>query len=371
MDFADESRPPNGGTPPHSMRPLTFLCLLLAATAGCKKRSAAGGPPPGFATQVIAVKAERAPVVDTLSIVGTVLANESVEIKAQVGGAVQRLHFEEGQQVAQDALLIELDAGKIAASLAQAEANLRLAETKWERVQELVKTKAVSQQEADEARSTYDAARANGELFRQQLKDTRITAPFAGVIASRLVSPGQVVAAQQSLASLADVDPVKVEGSVPERFLSRAKTGQKFDFRVAAYPGEEFAGEVYFIAPQVDPVNRTGMVKARVPNPEGKLKPGMFATVALTLKVKDDAVVIPEAALMPQGDATLVVIVDEQMAAQMRPVRTGLRTAGRVEIVEGLKGGETVVVEGWQKVRPGGKVKLAPAEAAAPYTVGK
>ena len=190
-------------------------------------------------------------------------------------------------------------------------------------------------------------------------------------MASRLVSRGQVVAAQQSLASLADVDPVKVEGSVPERFLSRAKTGQKFDFRVAAYPGEDFAGEVYFIAPQIDPVNRTGLIKARVPNPEGKLKPGMFATVDLTLKVREDAVVIPEAALMPQGDATMVVIVDEQMTAQIRPVRTGLRTAGRVEIIEGLKGGETVVVEGWQKTRPGGKVKLAPEAAAAPYVAGK
>ena len=351
------------------MRPLTFLCLLLAATAGCKKKSAGGGPPAGFATQVIAVKAGREPVTDTLSIVGTVLANESVEIKAQVGGAVEKLHFEEGQQVGQDALLIELDGGKIAASLAQADANLRLAETKWERVQELVKTKAVSQQESDEAHSIYDAARANAELFRQQLRDTKIKAPFAGVMASRLVSPGQVVAAQQSLASLADVDPVKVEGSLPERFLSRAKTGQKFDFHVAAYPGEDFAGEVYFIAPQIDPVNRTGMVKARVPNPEGKLKPGMFATVHLTLKVKEDAVVIPEAALMPQGDATMVVIVDAEMTAQIRPVRVGLRSAGRVEIVEGLKGGETVVVEGWQKARPGGKVKLAPAEAAAPYLV--
>jgi membrane fusion protein, multidrug efflux system len=358
-----------GPIPLLRMRFSALLVLAIATFAGCKKRGGAGGPPPGFATQVVAVKAGHQPVTEALSIVGSVLANEAVDIKSEVGGTVEKIHFEEGQRVEAGALLVELDAGKVGASLAQAEANLNLAQLKWDRVQDLLKTRAVSQQEADEGRSGFDSATANVQLFREQLKDTQIRAPFAGVLGERMVSPGQVIAAEQKLTFLADIDPVKVEGSVPERFLSRVAVGQKFVFHVAAYPGEDFEGEVYFIAPQIDAANRTGLVKARVANPDGKLKPGMFATVDLALEVKKDAVVIPEAALMPQGDTTMVVIVDADMKAQLVPVKPGIRTGGRVEILEGLKGGETVVVEGWQKTRPGGAVMLAPPDAASPYAL--
>ena len=169
------------------------------------------------------------------------------------------------------------------------------------------------------------------------------------------------------LTMIADLDPVKVELNVPERFISRVAEGQKIELMVAAFPGEKFVGEVYFIAPQLDPTNRTGLVKAKVANSNLRLKPGMFASLDLTLKVKDQAVVIPEAALMPQGDRVMVYVVDEQMTAQLRPVKPGLRQAGRVEIMEGIKEGETVVVEGWQKARPGGKVRLAPSALASPY----
>jgi membrane fusion protein (multidrug efflux system) len=199
------------------------------------------------------------------------------------------------------------------------------------------------------------------------MKDTRILAPFSGVIGARMISPGQVIAPQQMLTMIADLDPVKVELNVPERFMSRVANGQKIELTVAAFPAEKFVGEVYFIAPQLDPVNRTGLVKAKVANSDLRLKPGMFASLDLTLKVNDEAVVIPEAALMPQGDHIMVYVVDEQMTAQLRPVKPGLRQAGRVEIVEGIKEGETVVIEGWQKARPGGKVRLAPSALALPY----
>lgn len=349
------------------LRIVPLLVPLALACSGCKRQNAAGGPPPGMATQVVAVKAAREPVVESLSLVGTVRANEAVEIKAQLSGIVERIHFTEGQRVEKGAPLIDIDAGKIAASLAHAEAQLKLADSKFERAKELLQTKAVSQQELDEARALFDAGRANVELYRQQLRDTKILAPFAGIIGARMISPGQVIAPQQMLTSIADLDPVKVELNVPERFMSRAEAGQKIELSVAAFRGEKFTGEVYFIAPQIDPVNRTAMVKAQVGNSDLRLKPGMFASLDLTLKVKDDAVVIPEASLMPQGDTVMVYVVDAEMNAQLRPVKTGLRQAGRVEILEGLKGGETVVVEGWQKTRPGGKVKLAPAEATAPY----
>ncbi len=351
------------------------LCALLAVTlilsvSACKKSAKGpGGPPGGFAAQVVAVKAGKQPVTETLSIVGNVMANETVDLKPEVDGRVVAINFEEGQRVEAGQLLVEINSGETEARLAEAEANQQLAQSKWDRSKELLQTRAVSKQEADESKATYDMTAAKVSQMREMLRNMKVKAPFAGVIGARHISPGQVVTKSTTIATLADFDLVKIEGNVPERLLAQAKVGQKIEISIAAFPGETFDGEVYFIAPQVDPVNRTGLVKAKVTNADLRLKPGMFASAELTLKVRENAVVIPEAALMPEGEHFSVFIVDDAMTAQVRPVKPGVRIAGRVEILEGLSGGETVVVEGWQKARPGGKVKLAPEEKAAPYAV--
>jgi membrane fusion protein, multidrug efflux system len=353
---------------------LRIVVFSLAAVllAACGKKGA-GGPPGGFATQVVAVKAAREPITEQLRVVGTVLANETVNLQPEADGRVTAIHFDEGQRVEPGQLLVELDSTETQARLAEAEANARLAQSKWDRAQELLRNKTMSQQESDEARAQFDMATARVTQAQKHLRDMSLKAPFGGIIGSRQISPGQVVSRMMpgreaaTIATLSDLDPVKVEGNVPERFLALAKVGAKYQLTIAAFPGEKFEGELYFVAPHLDPVNRTAVVKAKVANPDLRLKPGMFASADLTLRVKDDAIVIPEAALMPQGETFAVVVVDAEMTAQMRPVKPGVRSAGRVEITEGLKEGETVVVEGWQKTRPGGKVTLAPAEKAAPY----
>ena len=136
---------------------------------------------------------------------------------------------------------------------------------------------------------------------------------------------------------------------------------------MAAYPGEKFRGEVYFISPQIVEATRTALVKARIPNADAKLRGGMFAGMELTLQVRDSAIVIPEPAIMSNGDNFSVFVVDENSNAQIRLIEVGIRLAGRAEIIKGLNAGEKVVVEGVQKLRPGGAVKLAPPDAAAPY----
>jgi membrane fusion protein (multidrug efflux system) len=347
---------------------LTLAALLLAGVSGCKPKGAAGGPPGGFATQVVAVKAAREAVSENLRVVGTVLANETVDLQPEVDGRVTAIHFEEGQKVQADQLLVEIESGQIEAMLSEAEANLALAKSKWERAEDLLKNKTMAKQESEEAEAQFNMTRARVEQMREQIRYRKLKAPFAGVIGARRISPGQVITKQTVIATLSDLDPVKVEGNVPERFLATAKEGAKFALTIAAFPQEKFEGELYFVAPHIDPINRTALVKARVANPELRLKPGMFASADLTLRVKDDAIVIPEASLMPQGETFAVIVVDAELTAQMRPVKAGVRMAGRVEILEGLKEGETVVVEGWQKTRPGGKVTLAPPEKAAAYS---
>lgn len=342
-----------------NLLPLLFFLAAMLALCGCKKQAApaAGGPSGGFATPAVLAEARREAVSETLSLVGTLAANEMVEIKSETDGTVDRILFEEGAAVKGGDLLIQLDESKAAATVAEAEANFNLSRVTHEREQQLFRDKLVSQQRIDEAAAVLEANRASLDLKKRLWKDTRIHAPFSGIAGGRAVSPGQVISRNTTLTWLVDLDTVKVEVAVPERFLGQLNMGQGIALAVAAFPGEKFRGELYFIAPQVDSATRTALVKARIPNATRRLKPGMFANLDLTLKLKDNAVVIPESAVMASGDRTLVYIVGADDIAQIRPVTLGIRMAGSVEVVSGLQGGERVVAEGVQKVRPGGKVR--------------
>jgi len=319
--------------------------------------------------QVVAVPAQAQPVSDSISLIGNILANEAVEVKSEIEGTIQKINFREGQRVEKGDLLVQLDESKLAASVAEAEANFKLSQANFDRSQQLFKDKLISQQEADQTSSAFQMNKATLELKRQQLKDAKIVASFSGIVGGRNVSPGQVIGKSTTLTWLTDVDPVKVEFNVPERFVSRLKVGQPIEINVATYPGRKFKGEVYFIAESIDPATRTALLKATIPNPKLELKPGMFANLDLTLQVRENAIVIPEPAIarMMDNNRAMVFVVDAQSTAQMKPVTLGMRLPGRVEILEGIQAGENVIVEGTQKIGPGAKVTLAPADSAKPY----
>ncbi|HXG49153.1 MAG TPA: efflux RND transporter periplasmic adaptor subunit [Methylomirabilota bacterium] len=349
---------------------LPLLCIALAlGPAGCKPPAgaSAGRGPGTFAVQAVVIEARRQPVSETLSLVGSIAANEMVELKSEAEGMVEEILFQEGQPVKQGDLLVKLDESKFAAAVAEAEANFKLSQVTFERSKELFREQLISQQEFDQAAAQFQANQAGLELKRRQWKDTRIHAPFAGIVGARQVSPGQVISKNTTLTWLVNLDPVKVEVNVPERYLGQVAIGQTIEFSVAAFPQEKFKGEVYFISPQLDPATRTALVKARIPNPAHKLKGGMFAGLDLTLQLRESAIVVPEPALMSNGDNVTVFVVDDQSLAQIRPVKVGVRLAGKAEVLSGLQPGEKVVVEGVQKLYPGAAVKLAPAENAAPY----
>lgn len=345
---------------------LAVLVSISPAVTGCKKEAAkGGGAPPAYAAQAVIAEAKLQAVNETLSLVGSVAANEMVEIKSETDGTLEEVLFTEGQKVKQGDLLIRLDESKFTASVNEAEANFKLSETTYERNKQLLRDKLISQQEYDQAAAQYQANKASLELKKRLLKDARIYAPFKGTMSSRQVSPGQVIAKNTTLTWLIDLDPVKVELNVPERFVSQLKVGQKIEITVAAYPGRTFLGEVFFVAPFVESATRTALVKARIDNPNSELKPGMFANLNLTLKLKEDAIVIPESSVIASGDRNIVYVLDQEDAAQIRPVKIGIRQAGLVEILSGVKPGERVVSEGIQKIRPGGKVKAAGAVPTA------
>ena len=320
-----------------------------------------------MAIQVLALPALRQPVVESVALVGSVTPNESVEIKSEMDGTIKEIAFSEGQRIQKGDLLIALDETKAQAALTQAESNFLLAKANFERVQKLSSDKLIPQQEYDQASSDYAARQATLDLMRRNLKDARLVAPFSGITGARLVSPGQVISRNATLASVVDLDVVKVEVNMPERYLNQIRIDQEISFGVAAYPGETFTGSVYFISPQLDPATRTALIKARVPNPNAKLRGGMFARLLLTLHLRESALVVPEPALIHNGDAVSVFVVTSNSTVQARPVEVGIRLAGKVEILKGLEVGEQVVVEGVQKLAPGMPVKVAPAERAAAY----
>lgn len=348
-----------------------MVVLLCAAyLVGCTKQGASGpsGPPE---IQVIVVKAVNQSVSETLPQVGTVAANEFVEIKAETDGIIEEVLFEDGQHVQKGDLLLRLEESKLAATLAEAEANFNLSKANHERAKQLFEDNLISKQEFDQTASSFSFNQATVELRKRQLTDTAILAPFKGVLGAREVSPGQVISRNTSLTWLVDDDPVKVEFEVPERFLGQLKIGQAIDVKVAAFVGRQFSGEVFFIAPYIDPTTRTSLVKARIPNPKHELKAGMFANLELTLQVRENSVVIPEVALnrVLDGERATVWVIDSNRVAEEREVALGFRMPGKVEVLTGLQGGEDIVVEGVQKLMTGVKVKFAPAEAAKPYLI--
>lgn len=339
---------------------LTLMALLgtalMLSASGCG-RGPSGGGPGGMAVHVVGFRAVAQSVEERVAVVGTLAANESVDIKSELDGPIEEIGFEEGQHVDEGDVLFRIDRSKLEASLTEAEANLKLAEATLGRYAALAESRAVSRQEVDQARTTFEARLATVALMRAHLQDATVVAPFAGLMGSRLVSIGQYVAKGQALAFLVDTDPMKVAFDVSERFLSRVAEGQGLAVRVAAYPDEDFHGAVYFVDPQVNPDTRTVLVKARLPNHDGRLRSGMFANLELILQVRAQAVVIPESALLLAGEQASVFVVQEGKA-QPRIVSPGVRLAGALEIREGLAPGELVVIEGTQKLSPGVPVEV-------------
>lgn len=345
------------------------MCILVTiCLSGCGPKAKA--PPAQMpVVQVVAIEAKREPVTERLSLVGSFAANEMVEIKSETEGVIHEILFEEGQPVQKGQLLIRLDESKLEAAVAEADANFNLSKANFDRTQQLRKNDLISQHEYDQAASMFSFNQANLELKRRQLKDARIYAEFEGITSARLVSPGQVISKNSTLTWLVDLDPLKVEFNIPERFLRQVQIGQAIEVSVDAFPERTFKGSVFFISPYVDESTRTSLIKALIPNPKHELKPGMFANLDLTLTVRENAVVISDAAVnqMLDGDRATVYIVDTNQTVQLRQVKLGVYLPGQVEVRSGLQGGERVIVEGVQKIGPGSKVKLAPPEAALPY----
>lgn len=337
-----------------------FHATALLIVAGIAPSLAAAPPAGNMPTPVRMEKVLAATVTDSVAGVGTLLAGESVLIRPEIAGRIAAFHFEEGQRVARGARLVSLDDAILRAQLAQAQAAAQLAQRKLERARDLAARNFLSQQALDEARENASQAQARLREDEARLDKTVIRAPFAGVIGLRLSSPGAYVKEGEDIARLEKIDTLKLDVAVPEVYFPKIRVGQKLTVMVDAWPGEIFQGEVYAMAPFVDRDTRTIRVRARVANAAARLRPGMFARVTAPLPPRI-ALTIPEQAVVPKGGKLLVFKVSDGHANPV-PVQIGARRDGRAEVVSGLAAGDTVVVEGQMKLKPGAAV--VPVEVA-------
>jgi len=319
------------------------------------------GPEKGVPVE--AAKVVAAPLSEQVTAVGTLLSDESVTISAEIPGRLKEIHFVEGQPVEKGAQLFILDDSVYRAQLADAEAKLKLAEQTYKRTSQLFSSKYATAQSADEAVSNLAVAKAAVELAGVQLEKTRIVAPFSGIIGLRQVSVGEYITAGRALVNLEAIDPVKADFRVPEKFLPAIKVGQTIRIGVDAFPGDTFEGKVYAIDPRIDVAGRSLLVRAKVPNKDQELRPGLFARVTVLLKLKEDALTIPEQAIVPQGDSQYVFKIDDGKVT-LTKVTLGMRRSGRVEILHGLSADDQVVTAGQLKLRDGSQVSIVSGAGA-------
>lgn len=302
------------------------------------------------------------PLREQVTAIGSLLSDESVTISSEIPGRLKQIHFREGEPVGEGELLFTLDESDYKAQLADAEAKLKLAEQTHERTSQLFSSKYATAQSADEAASNLAVARAAVELARVRLDKSRIVAPFSGIVGLRQVSVGEYITAGLALVNLEAINPIKADFRVPEKFLPAIKVGQSIRIGVDAFPGETFDGRVYAIDPRIDVAGRSLLVRATVPNNDQRLRPGLFARVTVLLQLKEDALTIPEQAIVPQGDSQFVYKIDDGKVVLTR-VMVGMRRSGQVEILDGLRAGDEVVTAGQLKLRDGVPVTITGAGA--------
>ncbi|HYC01823.1 MAG TPA: efflux RND transporter periplasmic adaptor subunit [Azospirillaceae bacterium] len=355
---------------PTALIGVLLLLALLAGGAWLMAGRGDGGPgrpeaqapgsPGGRAMVVDAAIAAEEPVESTVGALGTLRSDAAVAVQPEAAGRIVEIAFAEGQRVAQGQPLFVLDQTTLKAELAEAQAQLRLAEQNYQRATSLARQGAGTGRALDEARAALDVARSAEALAAERLDDATVRAPFDGYAGLHQESAGQYVTTATVLTTLDKVDPMRVDFRVSEVFLPRVAVGQPIRLTVDALPGREFEGRVYALDPRIDVNGRALQIRAEVANPEHLLRPGLFARVRLVLERRDRSVTVPEAAIVAREVGPAVYVVADGKAV-LRPARLGLRLPGKVEIAEGVRAGETVVTAGQLKLQDGTPVQVRPA----------
>ena len=356
--------------------------LALAWWVQKPGNSAAGAVPsgapvaagPGAAARppvVEAAKVEVMTLTDETQAVGTLRSRQGVMLRPEVSGRVAQLNFRDGERVRKGQLLLQLDDQLPQAQIKQSQAELSIALANHQRNQELVAQKFVSQRSVEESAAALEVAQAKLALARVTAARLKLLAPFDGIAGIRNVSVGDYLKDGADVVNIEDMDAVFVDFRLPERFQGKVKKGQIAMLDLDAVPGRRYSAVVQAIDPQIDANGRSVSVRACVDNRHLQLRPGMFARVNAVFGQREQARVIPEEALVPQGNRQFVIRLrpgadKETMLAQRVDVKLGIRKPGRVEVLEGLEAGDLVVIAGQQRVQKDGTAVRVAEFGSAP-----
>lgn len=298
--------------------------------------------------------------------VGELSAVQGIGVAPEIGGRVTEVAVESGQEVAEGDVLFRLDDAADRAELRGLEAEARLAEIERDRQLRLRQRDANSQSDVDQAESRLDQARSQAAAQREQVEKKTLRAPFDGRVGIVSIDRGELVDAGQQLVGLQAIAPIHVDFSVPQRRIDDVEVGNTVVVEVDSSSDREFFGTVMAISPEVDDRSRSASIRARLSNDEGRLRPGMFASVAVNLPVQSDVVTLPQTAITynPYGDFVYVVTEEEDdegeavTRVEQRFVRTGQRRGDQVAVREGVEAGEEVVTSGQMKLRDGARIEI-------------
>lgn len=334
----------------------SFAALKGEARAAPDARTGAG--PARIAVEV--APARSADVTADIRSIGTLQSDESVKVASEVAGRIQEIAFREGAHVKAGDVLVQLDAALVKASLDETEARLELAQANHDRASRLSQSGSGTARALDEARAELNTANALLDSQRVQVAKHTITAPFDGMVGLRSVSVGAYIGVGTELVNLEKIDVLKVDFKIPEIYLRNVAVGQEVEIIVDAMPGQTFTGTVYAIDPLIDVNGRSLSVRARLPNPEMMLRPGLFVRVVLKGKESRTALFVPESAVVPRGQERFVWVVEDGRAGE-RKVTLGQRLAGEVEVTSGLAAGTSVVTAGQGRLRDKAAVEIVSA----------
>ena len=312
-----------------------------------------GGKTPPVGVNVVTVQPVQ--IEEVVNTTGTLVANEEVELRAELAGRITQLNFKEGGSVTEGQLLAKVNDTEFQAQLNKINLSIKLAEQKVERNKKLLQIQGISQEEFDIMQNELEGFKADRDVLRSQIAKSEIRAPFSGIIGLRSVSEGAYVTNQQLIATLRQVLPVKIDFSVSENYIGRIKSGDLIRFTIANN-SKQYEGRIYAIEPAVDAETRSIHVRAFASGDASSLLPGAFAKIKITLQT-EDALMVPTQAIVPVLKGKQLFVVHDGKADTVSII-TGVRNDTAIQVIHGLQAGDTVITTGLMQLRPGNDVKI-------------
>ncbi|GMQ31174.1 efflux RND transporter periplasmic adaptor subunit [Algoriphagus confluentis] len=287
-----------------------------------------------------------------LQVTGTILPNETVNLRSEISGLVTQINFKEGQYVSKGTPLVYLNDDELQAQYQRLQYTQRLFETQENRQKQLLAREAISQEEYDIVLNQFNTALSDIKLVEAQLSKTVIRAPFNGILGLRQISEGSVIGTSDVIVNIVNIDPIKIEFSIPERYANQVKVGSPVFFSNESSP-VEVRGEVYAFEPQVDLATRTLKLRAQSPNRDRRFLPGMFVKIRFVLEIVENALLVPAESVIPELDGYKVFVATSEGKVEERKIEIGTRTDTQVQVLSGLKEGELVLTTGVMQARQG------------------